>query len=142
MKFILLLVTMSLGIAHSGIAQTGTLVVTIEGIQAEKGGTVSAGIFKKADFPKDGKAFIVNEVKVTSNRMQVTFTGVPAGAYGVAIYQDIDSNKALKTNLVGLPREPIGFSNDARINFGPPSFEDARIVIEESKTLKIPVKLR
>jgi uncharacterized protein (DUF2141 family) len=142
MKSILMILILLIGIGFTAKSQTGTLTVTVIGIQPDKGGAVSAGIFRKADFPKDGMAFMTKNIAVTSKSMTMTFTGVPVGEYGVAIYQDKDSSKSLNTNLVGLPKEPIGFSNDARINFGPPSFEDARIAIEEGKTMKITVELR
>jgi uncharacterized protein (DUF2141 family) len=48
----------------------------------------------------------------------------------------------LKKNIVGFPTEPIGFSNNARIRFGPPSFDDARIIVESGKTINLTIQLR
>lgn len=121
---------------------SGTLVLEIKGVQTTKGGELSAGIFDQESFPNIGKASVVEIKKVDGNLMKITFNKIPAGIYGVAVYQDIDQNKDLKTNLIGLPREPIGFSNDAKINFGPPSFEDAKITIKAGETLTIPIILR
>lgn len=123
-------------------AQTGKVVLNIQGIQLNKGGEISAGIFKKEDFPKVGKQMIGTEKVVTANKMQIVFDNVPGGTYGAVAFQDIDKNKDLKTNFLGFPKEPIGFSNDARINFGPPSFEDAAVKLDAGKTVTLTIILR
>lgn len=38
---------------------------------------------------------------------------------------DENGNGKLDSNWLGIPSEPVGASNDARGQFGPPSFEDA-----------------
>lgn len=123
-------------------AQHGTVVLTIDGIQLKKGGELSAGIFKKETFPKVRQQFIGKEVSVNAGTMTIVFENVPEGMYAVAVFQDIDANKDLKTNFVGLPQEPIGFSQDARISFGPPSFEDAKFEVQAGQQTKLKITLR
>lgn len=53
----------------------------------------------------------------------------PAGRYGIAVYQDANRDGRLNRNIVGLPTEPVAFSNNAVIRFGPPSFEDAAVQV-------------
>ena len=36
-------------------------------------------------------------------------------------------------NLIGLPKEPYGFSNDVMGAFGPPDFDEAKIVLKSGK---------
>jgi uncharacterized protein (DUF2141 family) len=125
------------------LAQTGTVVLVVEGIKQKKGGELSAGIFAEKSFPKVGKQLLGKEVKIEgASTMTMIMNDVPIGQYGVAVFQDIDKNKDLKTNFIGLPQEPIGFSNDARINFGPPSFEDAKFTVEANKEIKLRIILR
>lgn len=128
--------------ASKAFSQTGTVVVNIQGIQPSKGGEVTTGIFKKENFPKVGKQMVSIEKDVVGNNMQVVFSNIPAGTYGVVAYQDIDKNKDLKTNFVGFPKEPIGFSNGAQIKFGPPAFEDAKVTVESGKTLTLTITLQ
>jgi len=66
---------------------------------------------------------------------------LPYGVYAVAVVHDADDNGRLNTNLLGMPRERYGFSNDARGTFGPPSFEDASVVVAEP-SVRIPVNVR
>ena len=67
---------------------------------------------------------------------------MPIGTYAIVAFQDIDKNKKLKSNFIGFPKEPIGFSRDAKINFGPPDFNDAKVEVQQGKTLTISIILR
>jgi uncharacterized protein (DUF2141 family) len=49
----------------------------------------------------------------------------------VQAYHDKDGNGCLRKGLFGLRAEAIGLSRDARIQLGPPSFEDAAIDVAE-----------
>jgi uncharacterized protein (DUF2141 family) len=50
-----------------------------------------------------------------------------SGRYGLAAYQDVNNDGRLNRNLIGMPSEPMAFSNDAAMNFGPPRFADAAL---------------
>jgi len=140
MKYIILSILLCLSVCS--LAQTGKVVLTVQGIQTAAGGEVSAGIFKEEYFPQVGKQLVGTEKIVTGNQMQIVFENVPAGFYGIVAFQDIDKNKDLNSNFVGYPTEPIGFSNDAKIKFGPPDFEDAKVRVESNKTLSLTITLR
>jgi uncharacterized protein (DUF2141 family) len=141
-KFILFSTLLIIGLSMNCTAQTGTVVLNVQGIQTSKGGEISAGIFIKENFPKVGKQFVGVQKAITDNQMQIVFENVPTGYYGVVAFQDIDKNKDLKTNFVGFPTEPIGFSNDAKIKFGPPAFDDVKVKVEEGKTLNLTINLK
>jgi uncharacterized protein (DUF2141 family) len=49
----------------------------------------------------------------------------PPGRYAIRLFHDRDGNGQLGTNMMGIPNEPFGFSNDAPVQFGPPSFDAA-----------------
>jgi uncharacterized protein (DUF2141 family) len=71
--------------------------------------------------------------------MRFTFRNVPAGPIAVAVYQDVNGDGQLNRNLLGIPSEPYGFSNDVgRIAI--PTFERARVRVDEPATT-IPVRL-
>ena len=42
--------------------------------------------------------------------------------------------------MVGMPKEPWGMSNNARGNFGPPKFEDARFELKGDTSLVVKVE--
>jgi uncharacterized protein (DUF2141 family) len=138
----LLIIIFCLASLHLSFAQTGSIKLQVEGIDVKRGGELSAGIFKDGNFPKVGKQMKGMEVLVTASRMQLTFTNITVGEYAVVVFQDVDKNKDLKTNFIGFPQEPIGFSNDARIKMGPPDFNDAKVRVEKDKELILKIILR
>jgi uncharacterized protein (DUF2141 family) len=123
-------------------SQTGTVLFQVDGIDLKRGGKLSAGVFLEPGFPKVGKQFRGQALDITSSTMTVEFKDLPAGVYAAAIYQDIDKNNDLKTNWIGLPQEPIGFSNNVRIKMGPPSFTDAQFQVQPNKTVTLKITLR
>ena len=65
----------------------------------------------------------------------------PRGQYAAVVYHDVNDNGALDKGRFGIPREPYGFSNDARSPFGPPGFEEASFdVNEEPLTISIEIR--
>jgi outer membrane protein len=48
---------------------------------------------------------------------------LPSGTYMVSFYHDLNSNGRLDRTAIGIPREPVAFSNNARPRFGPPRYE-------------------
>jgi uncharacterized protein (DUF2141 family) len=50
---------------------------------------------------------------------------LPPGEYALSIFYDSNDNGELDTNFIGIPKEPIALSNNARARFGPPKYKDA-----------------
>ena len=57
---------------------------------------------------------------------------LPPGEYGFQAYQDLDDNGKMKSNFIGIPREPVAVSNNAKSRFGPPKYKDAKVVVEDT----------
>ena len=58
-------------------------------------------------------------------RAELVIPDLAAGDYAIKVFQDVNENRELDIGLLG-PKEPYGFSNDARGRFGPPSWEAVR----------------
>lgn len=114
----------------SGV-KTHKLSIHISGISKIKGSLFIAIFRPTDDFPVFGKQFkgIVKEVKGKSQNY--TFDDLPEGEYALAIYQDENRNKILDKNLLGIPTEIYGFSNNARRNFSAPSFQEAKFKLNK-----------
>lgn len=72
-----------------------------------------------------GAAIARARVTVDGNTVTAVLPAPAPGRYGIKMYQDINGNGEMDTNIVGFPTEPVGFSNDAPIHFGPPEFAAA-----------------
>lgn len=55
----------------------------------------------------------------------VTLPGVPPGDYGAQAFHDENANDTLDTGFLGIPREGVGFSRDARFVPASPHWADA-----------------
>jgi uncharacterized protein (DUF2141 family) len=122
-------------------AQTAPLTVHITSVKSDKGKMMFA-LFHKADgFPgTHQKAFQLKETKTVKGTTTVTFENLPAGTYALAVFHDENSDGKLNTNVVGIPREPYGFSNNARSAFSAPSFKDASFRHDKAQTISITIK--
>jgi uncharacterized protein (DUF2141 family) len=124
--------------SHSGISQTtvkkGNLKVVVNNIKS-KSGQIGFFLYNLADaFPsKTEKALISGFVKVAGNTMEYTFTNLAAGTYAVYVFHDEDIDKKLKTNFLGMPKEGVGVSNNAKGHFGPPKYNDAKFDFNKSE---------
>jgi uncharacterized protein (DUF2141 family) len=114
----------------SGV-KTHTLSIHISGISKIKGSLFIAVFRATDDFPVFGKQFkgIIKEVEGKSQNYN--FDDLPEGEYAVAIYQDENRNKILDKNLLGIPTEIYGFSNNARSTFSAPSFQEAKFKLNK-----------
>lgn len=50
---------------------------------------------------------------------------LPPGEYALSIFHDSNDNGELDANFIGIPKEPVALSNNARPKFGPPKYKDA-----------------
>jgi len=69
-------------------------------------------------------------VRIEQKRVSVTFSDLRPGVYAVAVLHDENENSKMDFNLLGMPLEGYGFSNDASALFGPPSFKDAAFTLK------------
>ncbi len=60
------------------------------------------------------------------------FENLPPGNYALSAVHDRDGNGEMNSNFLGIPKEPVAVSNNAKGRFGPPAFEDARFPLEVS----------
>lgn len=66
---------------------------------------------------------------------------LPPGRYALSVLQDLNGNRKLDTNFIGIPVEPSGSSNDAPARFSAPKFRDALITVGD-QTLEVRIRLR
>src|SRR5215469_15984662 len=90
-------------------------------------GQVSCSLYSSADgFPKEGRKAVAHVVAPISEQKAVCdFPGITPGTYAVSVFHDENSNGKLDTNFLGIPREGVGASNDAKGHLGPPKFDAA-----------------
>jgi uncharacterized protein (DUF2141 family) len=117
--------------ALSSASGQGKLQVVVKNVR-EARGTIRVGLFDKEDsFLKD--AVIGKIVTAATPEVTVVFENLPPGEYALSVIHDENENGELDSNMVGMPREGFAFGNNAMGMFGPPSFEKAKLRIENNK---------
>ena len=129
---IFILIT-SLSISSQTQSKKGNLKIVVNNIKS-KTGKVGFFLFNSADaFPGNTeKALLSGFVKTVGNSVEYTFTNVALGSYAVYVFHDEDSDKKLNTNFIGMPKEGMGVSNNAKGHFGPPKYDDAKFDFNKS----------
>ncbi|OYY91725.1 MAG: hypothetical protein B7Y45_01770 [Sphingomonas sp. 28-66-16] len=120
-----------------GQAGTATLTMQITNVR-NANGVIRVDVCTEAEFLK--KCRIFADAKAETGTTMVTIENVPFGVYGVSITHDENKNGKVDRGLFGLPKEGIGFSNDAPIRMGPPSWSDARIEFTGPKTISMKMR--
>ena len=124
-------------------AQAADLTVVVSNISSNAG-SVMVGLFDSAAaFPKTVTQGVLAAAagRDAIGRVTLVLRDLTPGTYAVSAYHDLNGNGQLDSNLMGLPTEPYGFSNNARGSFGPPSFQAASIVLPaQGLTLELPVQ--
>jgi uncharacterized protein (DUF2141 family) len=117
-----------------------TLVVEVSNLRNAKG-RVAVAVFASEDaFPEQSRALRGKLASIRGGRAKVTFKGLKAGTYAIAVLHDENKNDKMDFNFLGMPLEGYGFSNNASAMFGPPSFEDASFRVKGKTTSKIRTK--
>jgi len=103
------------------------LVVKIENVKDDQGQVAVALFNNGGDFPKN--RFQGKMTPAKKGEVEVVFENLPAGEYAISILHDANKNEKMDSNLLGMPKEGYGFSNNAMGTMGPPSFEKAKFTL-------------
>ena len=106
-----------------------TLTVEVVLNKPEAGGQLMMLLCPSKEAYDGDKGCAPKVVKADGRTVRVTYTDVAPGTYAVKVFHDINSDNDLNTSWVGWPQEPFGFSNDAPLNMGPPSFKAAALAV-------------
>jgi uncharacterized protein (DUF2141 family) len=91
-------------------------------------GTIACALFESpAGFPIEYLRYATNimVIKIRETQARCDFLDIPPGTYALAVIHDENMNGKLDTNWRGVPTEGYGFSNDAKVLLGAPSFSAA-----------------
>ena len=146
MKVRILFISLVLLVVTNTISQTFKLKIEIENI--EQKGTVYLAIYNNStSFDQDNKNKNVNKNRWVKSIVEVvnknSFTknvDLKKGVYAISLFVDSNNNKIIDKNLLGIPTEQYGFSNNATGFLGSPSYNDASFNLINDLNIKISLK--
>ena len=110
------------------------LRVKVDGCRNNKG-EIRASLFKdEKGYPRDDEQiYRKSRARVEKNSATVVFEELLPGIYALVLFQDENMNGKVDRNFIGIPKEGVGFSNNERAKFAPPSFKDCKFEFSRAK---------
>jgi uncharacterized protein (DUF2141 family) len=122
------------------ILNTGKLTVIITGFDNNIGNCRFALDNSKFIYERDDTVWIGKVLPIVNKQVVVVIDSLEFGEYAIRIFHDENENEKIDTNIFGIPTEDYGYSNDASSWFGPPSWEKAKFLFNQSEmTIEIKV---
>ncbi len=122
---------------------TGTDVsLNVTGLRSAKGQVLACLTTQPRAFPNCAKDPASHKLAVplTSNSVRIDFGPVAPGRYAVSLLHDENGNGKADMALF-MPKEGFGFSRDAPVRLGPPSFNAAAFVVADVAIIQ-PIRMR
>jgi uncharacterized protein (DUF2141 family) len=123
-------------LAPAAHAQDADLTLSFPALAA-KSGKVMIAVYDSAQGWSSGKPARIAQANAADAEPAAKILALPAGTYAVRAFQDVDGDGKMGMNPFGMPVEPYGFSNDAKPNMGPPSFDAAAFDVKAGATTQV-----
>lgn len=119
----------------------GELILDVQNIESADG-ILHVAIFDKSNFLQEGKELLKKTILVQKIKNQrLTIPNLPFGTYAVAIYHDVNKNGKFDKNVFGIPVEPYAFSNNPKVKWRSPTFDETQIELDTpQKDLQLELK--
>ncbi len=117
------------------------LVVRIGGLAAADG-QVGCALFATSEgFPTDSGRAQQLWQPARAGGVSCRFDGLAAGRYAVAVSHDLNGNRRVDTNFLGIPTEGWGVSNNVRPALRAPRFEEAAFALAADQALMLDIQV-
>ncbi|MDP2870786.1 DUF2141 domain-containing protein [Methyloversatilis sp.] len=108
------------------------IVVRVSGVTAANGEIGCALFERDIGFPMDNTSARVRWQAAAAEGVTCRFADVVPGRYAVSVVHDLNGNRRVDTNLIGLPTEAWGVSNGVRPTLRAPRFDEAAFVVKDN----------
>ncbi len=127
----------------SFVAQAEVVSIKVKNLGGESGQLAVAVFDDPNSFPDESSAAVHTQfIPLNSDLNQIEFKlNLKPGSYAIATYLDKNKNRTLDTNMVGAPKERFGFSQNPKIRFSAPNFNECSFNLEEKQTRSLEMNL-
>ena len=134
----ILAVAALLAFAARAFAQSADNRLTLTFETGAGTGAIMVALYDSEAAYEGGQPARATQVDVAAGQHEAVFD-LPAGAYGVKAFHDVNGNGKMDTNPFGMPTEPFAFSNNAVGNMGPAKWDRARFEVSgaTAQTIRI-----
>jgi uncharacterized protein (DUF2141 family) len=122
------------------VTTLASISATVTGLRSSEGQVLACLTVNAKRFPNCERDLDAHKLIVPANAsVELVFNQVPAGTYAIALVHDENGNGKLDKRLM-MPAEGFGFSRDAKVRMGPPSFSSAAFPVngqDQHKTIRM-----
>lgn len=111
-------------------AGNGSITIKITGLRSASGNLLVALFNAKKGFPDKPERAIDGRSIKAGNSCEIVFDNVPYGTYAISVLHDENGNRKMDKNIIGIPKEGFGTSNNPKIRRGPPTYEDSQVHLD------------
>lgn len=123
-------------------AGSSTLSVSVSLVGSRTAGEVGCALFAGGKgFPLDA-SLATTIWQPAQSALTCRFEGLAAGDYAVAVSHDLNGNRRTDRNLVGIPKEAWGVSNNVRPRLRAPRFDEALVRLTAGAATELTVEVR
>ena len=126
---LLVLLGIPLALSAGPAPQTAELTITVRDLRNHKGQLIF-GVFKSADgFPTVQSKSVDWQIKPADADSVIFTAKLPPGQYGASVLHDENKNGQMDKDLLGIPLEGYGVTNNPKPAMRAATFEDARFTL-------------
>ena len=119
-------VLLSIGSAMAQSSSDGVITIHAVGLRNSKGDVVCTLCSSSDGYPGDCKQKTVVKASITDEQADCVFPHKASGDYGASIFHDEDGSGKFKRNLLGIPQEGFGFSNNYHPKTRAPTWNEGK----------------
>lgn len=139
----LLAASLPLALLTPPAAADGSLQVHVEVSSFRHAkGTLNCRLFTEASSFPDGNGARTVRVPVDGAQASCAFANLAPGTYAVAVVHDENGNGRLDKNLIGVPTEGYGVSNNRTYAMSSPTWDESKFVVAPGESAMLRVSLR
>ena len=121
----------------------GTIVAQISNARNDQGECQVCLYNNATSFKGDGGTPVrCMQTPVKNGTSEARFDNVPQGVYAVMVFHDVNRNKKLDQNFLGIPKEGYGASGNKLPFASAPTFEDNKFTLPDKSTITLRIRLR
>ena len=115
--------------SHPATQPLATLTVTVTDLRAHRGQLIF-GVFRSAEgFPTQSDKAVDWQIK-PADAVSIQFTvRLPPGRYGASVLHDENGNGQMDKDLVGIPKEGYGVTNNPKPRFRAARFDESMFTL-------------
>nr|QBM04642.1 DUF2141 domain-containing protein [uncultured bacterium] len=95
-------------------------------------GNIIVALCTPESFPHEERCPVRKVVPAKAAEQAIALSAPAPGRYAVIAVADVNGNSKLDTNVIGIPKEPVGVSRNPALRFGPPKFDETAVELNDN----------